>query len=162
MARSSFARTGAIVLAVSTLVACDRTPTGNNASSIVPNHVSFARGSSNAGGNGNGRGGGAAVEQPTMAISPTQLTIAVGQQAIVSVTYWDSRGNIIPVTNDKPSYYGCRKLVDTDPDCWSIVSIVPGGSNNRQATVIGNARGTVTVYASDGLGTWVTSLVTVQ
>ena len=93
-----------------------------------------------------------------MAITPTQLNLVVGQQATVAVTYWDKAGNVIPVTDTKPTYYGCRP----DPDCWSIVMIVPGGSNNRQATVTGKAKGTVEVYAADGLGTWVTSSVTVQ
>jgi hypothetical protein len=147
MARSFFARAGTIILAASTLAACDRTPTGNTSD------ASFARG-----GNGGGKGTGTTADQPRMAISPTQLSLAVGQQATVAVTYWDKAGNVIPVTDTKPTYYGCRP----DPDCWSIVMIVPGGSNNRQATVTGKAPGTVEVYAADGLGTWVTSLVTVQ
>jgi len=158
MARSFSARMGTIILTVSTLAACDRAPTDNSpGASINSPRASFARG-----GNGGGKGQGTASDQPQMAISPTQMALVVGQQAIVAVTYWDNRGNIIPVTDDKATYYGCRKVLDTDPDCWSVVSIVPGGSNNRQATVIGKASGTVQVYAADGLGTWVTSLVTVQ
>ncbi|HEX5077087.1 MAG TPA: hypothetical protein VFW03_28010 [Gemmatimonadaceae bacterium] len=158
MARSFFARMGTIILTAVTLAACDRTPTGTSPNAALESlDVSFARG-----GNGGGKGSNTASDQPRMAISPTQLTIAVGQQAIVAVTYRDNRGNIIPVTNDKPTYYGCSVVLDTDPDCWSVVSIVPGGSNNRQATVTGRAPGTVQVYAADGLGTWVTALVTVQ
>ena len=158
MARSFYARTGTIILTVSTLAACDRMPTDNSPAASFNNpHASFARG-----GSGGGKGQGTTSTQLQMAISPTQLSLAVGQQAIVGVTYWDNRGNVIPVTDDKPTYYGCRKVLDTDPDCWSIISIVPGGSNNRQATVTGKAPGTVQVYAADGLGTWVTSLVTVQ
>jgi len=162
MARSPLARMGTVVVFAVTLAACDRTPTGTSANSILPPGASLARGSSNAGGNGGGKGSSTTTDQPKMAISPTQLSVAVGQQAIVSVTYWDRRGNIVPVTDERLTYYGCYKLLDSDPDCWSIVSIVPGGSNNRQATVIGNAPGTVQVWASDGLGTWVTSVVTVQ
>jgi hypothetical protein len=159
MARSTFARMGTmVVLAVSTLGACDRTPTGTTADVVVPMNASLARGSNN----GGGKGGSAAVDQPTMAMSPAQLTLVVGQKFAVAVTYWDNRGNIIPVTDDKPTYYGCRKLLDTDPDCWSVVSIVPGGTNNREAMVTGKAAGSVQVYATDGLGTWVTSIVTVQ
>jgi hypothetical protein len=151
MARSFFARAGTIILAASTLAACDRTPTGNTAD------ASFARG-----GNGGGKGTGTTADQPKMAISPTQLSLAVGQQAIVSVTYWDNKGNVIPVTDEKPTYYGCKELVATDADCWSIVSILPGGPNNRQATITGKAPGKVQVYAVDGLGASVTSIVTVQ
>ena len=151
MARSFFARVGTIILAASTLAACDRTPTGNTSD------ASFARG-----GNGGGKGPGTTADVPKMAITPTQLSLAVGQQGIVSVTYWDSKGNVVPVTDDRPTFYGCEKVADTDPDCWSIVMIVPGGTNNRQATVTGKAPGTVKVYAADGLGAWVTSLVTVQ
>jgi hypothetical protein len=144
MARGVLARAGTVlVVALITLAACDRAATTD---------PSFARGSNN------GKGGGATADQPKMAISPTQLSLAVGQQAIVSVTYWDNRGNVIPVTDPKPSYYGCQP----DPGCWSIVSVVPGGPNNREATVTGKAPGTVQVYAADGLGTWVTSTVTVQ
>ena len=149
MARSFLARVGTIILAASMLAACDRTPTDNSSD------ASFARG-------GNGKGPGATSEQPQMAISPTELSLAVGGQAIVSVTYWDRRGNIIPVTVEKMTYYGCLKVLDTDPDCSSIVSIDPGGTNNRQATVTGKAPGTVQVYAADGFGTWVMSRVTVQ
>ena len=158
MARSTLARMGTIIVAASTLAACDRTPTDNSANGPLPTDVSFARGSNN----GGGKGTGTTAEQPRMAISPTELSLAVGQQATVAVTYWDNRGGIIPVTDSKPTYYGCRKVVETDPDCWSIVSIVPGGSNNREAAVTGKARGTVQLYAADGLGTWVSSLVTVQ
>ena len=162
MARGTFARTGTIaMLAVSTLAACDRSPTDNSYSGARPANVSFARGGGGGGGGPKG-GGSAAVEQPKMSISPEQLGLAVGQQATVAVTYRDNRGSIIPVTDDKPTYYGCNKVVETDPDCWSVVSIVPGGTNNRQATVTGKARGTVKVYAADGLGTWVYSTVTVQ
>ena len=158
MARSFLARMGTIVLAAGTLAACDHTPTGTSPdASLKSLDVSFARG-----GNGGGKGSNTTSDQPRMAISPTQLSLAVGEQAIVGVTYWDNRGIVIPVTDDKPTYYGCRKVLDTDPDCWSIVSIVPGGTNNRQATVTGKAPGTVQVYAADGLGTWVTALVTVQ
>jgi hypothetical protein len=158
MARSFFSRLGTVIFAASTLAACDRTPTEISPDAAFNSpRASFARG-----GNGGGKGQGTTSTQPQMAISPTQLTLAVGQQAIVAVTYWDNRGNIIPVTDDKPTYYGCSKVLDTDPDCWSVVSIVPGGSNNRQATVTGKAPGTVQVYAADGLGTWVTSVVTVQ
>ena len=158
MARSVFTRVGTIILTASTLAACDRTPTGTSPdASLESLDVSFARGS-----NGGGKGSSSTSDQPRMAVSPTQLSLAVGGQAIVSVTYWDNRGNVIPVTNDKPTYYGCRKMLDTNPDCWSIVSIVPGGTNNRQATVTGKAPGTMQVYAADGLGTWVTSVVTVQ
>ena len=158
MARSVFTRVGTIILAASTLAACDRTPTGTSPdASLKSLDVSFARG-----GNGGGKGSNTTSDQPRMAISPTQLSLAVGGQAIVSVTYWDNRGNVIPVTDDKPTYYGCRRVLDTDPDCWSIVSIVPGGTNNRQAAVTGKAPGTVQLYAADGLGTWVTSVVTVQ
>ena len=159
MARGTFARTGAIAMfTFSTLAACDRTPTDNGSSATLPANVSFARG----GGGGGGPRGGATAEQPKMSISPDQLGLVVGQEATVAVTYRDNRGNIIPVTDDKPTYYGCNKVVETDPDCWSVVSIVPGGTNNRQATVTGKARGTVKVYAADGLGTWVYSTVTVQ
>ena len=158
MARSFFARTGTIILAVSTLAACDRMPTDNSPDASVNSvRASFSRGGSRG-----GKGQGTTSTQPQMAISPTQLSLVVGQEAIVAVTYWDNRGNIVPVTDDRPTYYGCRKILDTDPDCWSIVAIVPGGSNNRQATVTGKAPGTVQVYAADGLGTWVTALVTVQ
>ena len=159
MARSTFARIGAIAsLTISTLAACDRLPTDTTSNGARPANVSFARGG---GGNG-GPKGGASVDQPKMSISPEQFSLLVGQQGIVAVTYRDNRGNIIPVTDDKPTYYGCNKVVETDADCWSVVSIVPGGTNNRQATVIGKARGTVIVYAADGLGTWVYSTVTVQ
>jgi hypothetical protein len=158
MARSTFARMGTMaILAVSTLAACDQTPTGNSSNGVVPTNVSFARG-----GNGGGKGPGSVSTQPIMAITPTQMSVSVGQQSVVSVTYWDSRGNVIPVTDAKPTYYGCRKMVETDADCWSVVSIVPGGTNNRSATITGKAAGTVVVYAADGLGTWVYSTVTVQ
>ena len=158
MARSVFARMGTIILAASTLAACDRTPTDNSPdASFHSPGASFARG-----GNGGGKGQGSTAPQPQMAISPTELSLAVGQQAIVAVTYWDRHGDIIPVTVDKSTYYGCLKVLDTDPDCSSIVSIDPGGTNNRQATVTGKAPGTVQVYAADGFGTWVMSNVTVQ
>ena len=124
MARSVFTRVGTIILAASTLAACDRTPTGTSPdASLKSLDVSFARG-----GNGGGKGSNTTSDQPRMAISLTQLSVAVGGQAIVSVTYWDNRGNVIPVTDDKPTYYGCRKVLDTDPDCWSIVSISPNAA----------------------------------
>ena len=160
MARGTFARTGTIaILSVSTLAACDRTPTDNGSTGALPTNVSSARGG---GGGGGGPKGGSTLEQPKMSISPEQLSLGVGQQGIVAVTYRDNKGNIIPVTDDKPTYYGCNKVVETDPDCWLVVSILPGGTNNRQATITGKARGTVLVYAADGLGTWVYSTVTVQ
>jgi hypothetical protein len=163
MARSTFARTGTmVILAVSTLAACDRTATGSNTSSALPTEASFARGSSNAGGNGGGKGGSAAQDQPTMAITPTQLSLAVGQQFTVAVTYWDNRGNVIPVTDDKLVYYGCRKLADTDPDCYSVIEILPLQPKGREAQITGKAPGSVTLWAYDGVGTWVTSNVTVQ
>ena len=158
MARSTLARMGTVVVFAVTLAACDRTPTGTSANGVLPPGASLSRGSNN----GNGKGPSTTADQPTMAISPAELSVGVGQQAIVSVTYWDRRGNIVPVTDDRLTYYGCFEVTDGDPDCWSVVSILPGGSNNRQATVTGKAPGRVKVWASDGLGIWVTSVVTVQ
>src|SRR5262245_40820068 len=103
MARITLARMGSVVLVAATLAACDRTPTGTSANSILPPSASLARGSSN----GNGKGPGATADQPTMAIDPTQLSLTVGQQEIVSVTYWDNKGAMIPVTDDKRTFYGC-------------------------------------------------------
>jgi hypothetical protein len=123
----------------------------------LPTEASLARG-----GNGGGKGGGAALDQPTMALSPTQLALAVGQQFTVQVTYWDKRGNIIPTTDEKIVYYGCNKVLETDADCYSVIRILPLQPFGREAQITGKAPGTVQLWASDGLGTMVTSTVTVQ
>jgi hypothetical protein len=154
MARNTIAQMGAfVVLTLGALGACDRGPTGVNSTDL-----SFTRGT----GKGGGKGGGTAAEQPTMAISPTQLTLSVGQKSTVAVTYWDNRGNIIPTTDEKLVYYGCRKVVDTDPDCYSVIQILPLQPYGREAEITAKAPGSVILWAYDGVTTWVTSNVTVQ
>ena len=161
MARINLARMGTLVTLVLTLSACDRNQDGNNSRAALPTEVAFARNGGNAGGNGGGKGG-AAVEQPMMAITPTTLSLAVGAQFTVQVTYWDRRGTIIPTTDEKIVYYGCQKLQDTDADCYSVLRILPLQPFGREAQITGKAPGTVQLWASDGLGTTVTSIVTVQ
>jgi hypothetical protein len=158
MARINLGRIGTLVTLAVALGACDRNPTGNSAPAL-PTEVAFAR---NAGGNGGGKGGGVAVEQPSMAINPTTLSLAVGAQSTVQVTYYDKRGGIIPTTDDKPVYYGCAKVLETDADCYSVIKILPLMPYGRSAQITGMAPGVVKLWASDGLGTWVTSIVTVQ
>ena len=153
------ARTGALVTFALTLAACDRTPTGNEARPVLPTEVAFAR---NSGGNGGGKGPSTTVEQPTMAINPTTLSLAVGAQFTVQVTYWDRRGSVIPTTDEKLVYYGCTKVLESDADCYSVIKILPLLPYGRSAQITGMAPGTVKLWASDGLGTWVTSIVTVQ
>jgi hypothetical protein len=162
MARINLARTGALVTLALTLAACGRDQDGDNARAALPTEVAFARNAGNAGGNGGGKGGGVAVEQPSMAITPTTLSLAVGAQFTVQVTYWDRRGAIIPTTDEKIVYYGCQKLQDTDADCYSVLQILPMQPFGREAQITGKAPGTVQLWASDGLGTTVTSTVTVQ
>lgn len=150
MARGVLAQAGTVaVFALTTLAACDRG---------VPTEASFARSSTN----GNGKGPSTTAELPKVALSPTQLSLTVGQKGIVTVTFRDNKGNVIPVTDGTGAFFGCRKLVDTDPECRSIISILPGGINNELATITGVAPGTVEVYAGDGSGIWATSLVTVK
>lgn len=150
MARSIIARTGtAFVLALLSSTACDRP---------MATEASFARGSNN----GNGKGPNTTTEQPKVTISPTQLTLSVGEQGIVTATLYDKKGNAIPVTEGTGSFFGCLKLAASDPDCRSIISILPGGINNERATLTGLAPGTVEVYAGDGSGVWASSIVTVK
>ena len=158
----NLARTGTLVTLALTLAACDRGQDANSARSALPTEVAFGRNAGNAGGNG-GKGGGAVAEpQPIMAISPTTLSLAVGAQFTVQVTYWDKRGNIIPTTDEKIVYYGCKKVLETDADCYSVIQILPLQPFGREAQITGKAPGTVQLWASDGLGTMVASTVTVQ
>jgi len=158
MAGINLARTGTLVTLALTLAACDRSPVGTDARAALPAEVAFGRNA----GNGGGKGGGAAAEQPSMAITPTTLSLAVGAQFTVQVTYWDKRGSIIPTTDEKIVYYGCKKVLDTDADCYSVIQILPLQPFGREAQITGKAPGTVQLWASDGLGTMVTSTVTVQ
>ena len=103
MARSTLARMGTVVGFAVTLAACDRAPTGTN--TTLPPSASLARGSNN----GSGKGAGTPAELPRVAVSPTQLTLAVGQQGIVTVTFRDKQGNVIPVTDGTGAFFGCRR-----------------------------------------------------
>ena len=99
MARSVLAHAGTVaVFALTTLAACDRG---------VPTEASFARTSSN----GNGKGPSTTAELPKVTISPTQMSLTVGQQGTVTVTFYDKQGNAIPVTDGTGAFFGCRKLV---------------------------------------------------
>ena len=98
------------------VAACDRAPTDNspNASFNSP-RASFARG-----GNGGGKGQGTTLDQPQMGISPTQLSLAVGQQATVAVTYWEARQH--RPGDDKSTYFNVTQHVSSG---------VPLGTPNR-------------------------------
>lgn len=146
------------LLAICTLSACDH-KVATDPLLVTDPSLAFDP-SVGGGGKGKGKGGNSTAEQPAMTLMPTAVSLTVGQQHTFAVTYWDTRGRVI--SDDRLTYYGCRKVAETDPDCWSVVSILPLMPYAREAQVTGKAPGTVVVYATDGVSNWVTSTVTVQ
>jgi hypothetical protein len=99
---------------------------------------------------------------PAMSISPTSMTISVGGSTAVSVTYRDSKGNIIPDTNMRLTYYGCFPVAPAGTTCNDLLTITPVMPYLRQAILAGVGAGQARIYASDGMGTYVYADLIIQ
>lgn len=147
------------LLTICTLSACDQN-VATDPSLVTDPSLASGPVVAAGGGKGKGKGGNAADAQAPMAITPTALSLTVGQQQTVGVTYRDKSGKV--VSDDRLTYYGCRRVVETDADCWSVISILPLMPYAREAQITGKAAGTVVLYATDGVTNWTTATVTVQ
>src|SRR3954469_25078837 len=85
-----------LVTVIPVLLAVSACADTSRSSLAAPDDAAFSKGKP---------GSGAA--QSTMTISPTSATISVGGSTIVSVTYRDKQGNIIPDSDMRITYYGC-------------------------------------------------------
>jgi hypothetical protein len=100
------------------------------------------------------------ADEPVISITPAGFTLSVGQPALATIVYTQP----LPA-NFLMFFWGCLP----QPSCYEVVQIYPtpgtgivgdpiaGGT----ATVTGLAPGSVSLYASDGLGAWAFVDVTV-
>jgi uncharacterized protein YjdB len=91
-----------------------------------------------------------------MTVAPSDLSLTVGQAATLTATYTDRKGNPFAAANAPVTYWGCAP----QETCFGVVRLLPSnGGGSVQVT--GLASGSVTVWASDGLGHWANVAVTV-
>jgi hypothetical protein len=135
---------------VLTLAACSTT---ENARTSSPTEPEFGK---------SGRPSNGANNLASMSISPTSATIAVGATTTVSVTYRDSKGNVIPDSNMRLTYYGCFPVAPEGATCNDLLLITPVMPYLRQAEFQGVSAGQARIYASDGLGTYVYADLIIQ
>jgi hypothetical protein len=93
----------------------------------------------------------------SVAISPANFAVAVGDTVIVSAVYTGLRKN-----DPRPfTLWGCNDEPLYNP-CWSTITLHGSYSNDGNgalvsdgtAAVVGLAPGTVTIHAIDGFGHW--------
>jgi len=131
-----------------TLAACSTT---RDASVGAPTDPSFGKGKPSGGSTLAG-----------MSISPTSMTVSVGGTTTVSVTYRDNKGNVVPDTDMRLTYYGCFPVAPAGATCNDLLTITPVMPYLRQAVLTGVGAGQARIYASDGMGTYVYADLTIQ
>jgi len=147
--RSPLRRTLAVALTMPLALAACESPTAAAAPDADP---AFRRA---------GSGKPVTTTESVMSMSPGDATIAVGGKATVAVTYYDRKGEIVPVTDFRWTYYGCRPVAPAGAYCFDYVSILPL-PGLREAEVTGLRAGEVELYATDGVGHEVVARVRVQ
>jgi hypothetical protein len=120
---------------------------------MTPAAPSFARGGKPASGN---------AGFVPMEISPKSFTMAVGSTTNVSVTYRDQKGNLVPDSDFRLTYYGCVPVAPAGATCNDLLTILPLTPSLRQAQIHALSAGQARIFASDGMGIYVWSDLTIQ
>jgi hypothetical protein len=133
------------------VTACDTPVEGRG--TVAPTAPSFSRGGKPASG----------TTFTPMEISPKSLTMSVGGTATVSVVYRDAKGSLVPETSFRWTYYGCVPVAPAAlTTCNDLITLLPMSPYLRTAEIRALAPGQARIYASDGLGTYVWSDLTIQ
>jgi hypothetical protein len=97
-----------------------------------------------------------------MTISPTTADVAVGATTTVRVTYLDAKGNVVPDTEARLTYYGCVPVAPAGATCNDLLLLTPTMPSLREAAIQGLTAGQARIYATDGLGTYVWAELTIH